>query len=163
MYKNKLNKIWNLIEKIKTDMNMIFISEFLEWFYMKLELNFCRIDPLIEISKWEIFFINLWKNIWWELNKIRPCIIISNKEYNWWNTVLIIPLKSYKWKLNNNFNTFINFSVSNWLKMNSISDLWSLKQVSKKRILTKIWILDIGDLNKIDKKLLKILWIRKRV
>jgi hypothetical protein len=40
MYQTKLNKISNLIEKIKNDINLPIISDFLEWFYEKLDLNF---------------------------------------------------------------------------------------------------------------------------
>ena len=36
MYKTKLNKIWNLIDKIKNNINLPIISDFLEWFYEKL-------------------------------------------------------------------------------------------------------------------------------
>jgi hypothetical protein len=40
MYKKKLNSILNLIEEIKSDLNLNIISEFLDWFYQKLELHF---------------------------------------------------------------------------------------------------------------------------
>ncbi len=39
MYKTKLNKIWNLIDKIKNNINLPIISDFLEWFYEKLNIN----------------------------------------------------------------------------------------------------------------------------
>ena len=81
--------------------------------------------------------------------------------YNNWNITLIIPLKSYKWKLNNNFNTFIHHSKINHLKMDSISDLCWLKQISKKRIKWFIWNLEIEQMKKIDSKLSKILDIKK--
>jgi hypothetical protein len=40
MYKTKLNKIEKFIDKIKNSINIPLISDFLEWFYEKLELNF---------------------------------------------------------------------------------------------------------------------------
>lgn len=162
MYKTKLNKIWNLIDKIKNDINLPIISDFLEWFIEKLKLNFNKKDPNIKLNKWEIYFINLWKNIWWELNKIRPCIIISEKNFNWWNTIIISPLKSYKWKINKQFNIFIKHSNNNWLKLDSIIDLWSIRQISKKRLLNKIWSIEIKYIYKINSKLWKILWIKNR-
>lgn len=161
MYKNKLNKIWNLIDTIKSDINWSIISDFLEWFYKKIELNFLNKEPNLQLSKWRIYFVNLWKNIWWELNKVRPCIIISDKKYNWWNTVLIIPLKSYKWKVNNKFNIFIKSSKENNLKLDSIVDLVAVKQVSKKRIKWYIWNIEEEYIYKMDNKLLKIFNIKK--
>ena len=161
MYKTKLNRIQNLIEKIKNDITLPLISDFLDWFLEKLDIHFNKNTPSLKLNKWEIYFVKLGQNIWWELNKERPCIIYSDKKYNWWNTVLIIPLKSYKGKINNYFNTFIK-SENNELKKDSIADLWAIRQISKKRILTKAWKINEKDLEKIDKKLIKILWIKNR-
>jgi hypothetical protein len=38
MYKTKLNKLWNLIDKFKNDITLPIISDFLEWFYEKLNI-----------------------------------------------------------------------------------------------------------------------------
>ena len=92
--KNKLDKILVLIEKIKNNKNLGVISDFLEWFYEKLNLNFNIKRVGLWFNKWDIYFINLWKNIWSELNKIRPCLIFSNFFVNKWNTIIVIPLKS---------------------------------------------------------------------
>ncbi|MBT3726638.1 hypothetical protein HOG21_02845 [bacterium] len=51
MYKNKLNKILNLIEQIKTDINLSIISDFLEWFHEKIKLNFIKKTPISKINK----------------------------------------------------------------------------------------------------------------
>jgi len=160
MYKTKLNKIQNLVEKIKNDITLPLISDFLDWFLEKLEIHFNKESPNLKLNKGEIYFVKLGQNIWWELNKVRPCIIYSEKKYNWWNTILIIPLKSYKWKVNNFFNILIK-SWHNNLKKDSIVDLWAIRQISKKRILTKAWNIDKLDLEKIDKKLINIFWIKK--
>lgn len=161
MYKTKLNKLQNLIESIKSDINLPIISDFLEWFLEKLNINFNKNTPDLKLNKWDIYFVNLWKNIWWELNKIRPCIIYSGMIYNNWSTALVIPLKSYKWKINKSFNTFINHSSINLLKMDSITDLCWLKQISKKRIKWFIWNLEQKHIEKIDSKISKILNIKK--
>jgi len=76
MWKNKLNKIWNLIDKIKNDINLPIISDFLEWFYEIIEINFNKKIPSLKLNKWDIYFVKLWQNIWSELNKNRPCIVI---------------------------------------------------------------------------------------
>jgi mRNA-degrading endonuclease toxin of MazEF toxin-antitoxin module len=161
MYRNKLNKIWNLIDKIKTEINLSIISDFLEWFYEKLNLNFSKKEPDLKLNKWEIYFVNLWKNIWSELNKIRPCIIYSWRRFNGWNTIIIIPLKSYKWKINNSINLFIKATKENNLKLDSVVDLLSIRQVSKKRVRLKKWNLESRHLERIDKYVSRIFEIKK--
>lgn len=157
MYKTKLNKIWNLIDSIKNDINLPIVSDFLEWFYEKINLNFSKETPKLSLSKWDIFFINLWKNIWSELNKTRPCLIISKWLFNNLNTVVIIPLKSYKWKLNRSTQIIIDNKL---LKKKSIIDCLSIRQIDKKRINNYVWKLKYDDLILVEKKLLKIFWIK---
>ncbi len=162
MYKTKLNKIWNLIDKIKDDINLPIISDFLEWFYDKIEMNFEKNDLNLKLSKWDIVFVKLWKNIWSELNKTRPCIVYSVKSANFWNTVVILPLKSYKWKISSDFNVFLNKSDELWLEKDSIVDLWWIRQVSKKRINKRIWKVQKELLNEIDFKILWLFWIKNK-
>jgi len=161
MYKNKLNKIWNLIDKIKTDITLPIISEFLEWFYEKLNFHFNKKEPKNILRKWDIYFVNLWKNVWSELNKNRPCIIYSWLKYNKWNTVIILPLKSYKGNTNYFFNVFIKATKYNNLKLDSIIDLSWIRQISKKRINLKRWVIEEKYLKEIDKKVLKLFQIKK--
>ena len=160
MYETKLNKIWYLIKKIKTDNTLPIFSDFLEWFYRKLELNFVENSKNFELQKWDIFYIELWKNIWSELNKIRPCIVYSKKYANKWNTVIVIPLKSYKWT-KTWFNILIKKTGLNKLKKDSIVDLTWIKQVSKNRIKWYIWKIENNILLQIDNKILNIFWIKK--
>lgn len=162
MYKNKLNKILNLIEKIKSDINLPIISDFLEWFYEKIHINFNKKYSEFIPNKWEIYFVNLWKNIWSELNKNRPCIIFSDYFFNKWDTIIIIPLKSYKWKINNSINIFLKTILTKWLEKDSLVDITWIRQISKKRIWKLIWKLDNEIILKINKKLLKILNIKNR-
>lgn len=49
MYKTKLNKILNLIEKIKNDITLPIISDFLEWFYEKIDINFNKNISWLEL------------------------------------------------------------------------------------------------------------------
>lgn len=161
MYKTKLNKILNLIESIKNDINLPIISDFLEWFYEKLNINFNKNKLDLKLNKWDIIFVNLWRNIGSELNKTRPCIVYSCKKANFWDTILIIPLKSYKWKINNEFNLFLEKSNNYWLDKNSIADFSAIRQVSKKRVNKRIWRLEKRILLDIDNKVLNIFWIKK--
>ncbi len=162
MYKKKLNKIWNYIEKIKNDINLAIISDFLDWFLEKLEIHFWnKNNKLLKFNKWDIYFVKLWKNIWTELNKNRPCIIYSDFYFNNWNDLIIIPLKWYKWNLNKKIHIYLSKKNYWFLIKDSIIDLKWIKQVSKKRIWKKIWILDKDILSKIDKKIIKIFGIKK--
>ena len=159
MYKTKLNKIWNLIDSIKNDITLPIISDFLEWFYEKINLHFNKNNPNIEISKWDIFFVELGKNIWSELSKQRPCLVISKNIYNKTNTVIIIPLKSYKWKIYSYTQVLIKHKN---LKSKSVVDCLSIRQIDKKRINNYIWKIKKQDLLRIEKKLAKIFWIKNR-
>ena len=161
MYKTKLNRINNLIERVKNDINLPIISDFLEWFFEKLDIHFNKNISNLKLNKWDIVFVKLWKNIWSELNKTRPCLVYSNKLSNFWNTVIIVPLKSYKWKININFNIFIKSSENTSLNKDSIVDISSIRQISKKRIFKRIWKLDKKYLNEIDSKIIKIFSIKK--
>ncbi|MDQ7023647.1 MAG: type II toxin-antitoxin system PemK/MazF family toxin [Candidatus Gracilibacteria bacterium] len=76
-----------------------------------------------------IYFCDLGKNIGSELNKKRPCIILSKKFINNGNTVLIAPLKSFKGKINKNYQIKFN---CNKLKNISIIDFSGIRQISKK-------------------------------
>ncbi len=159
MYKTKLNKIWNLIENIKNDINMPIISDFLEWFYEKMNIHFNKKTPSLNLSKGDIFFVNLWKNIWSELNKNRPCLVISKWLFNSLNTIIIIPLKSYKWKINKSTQVLINNDL---LKSKSIIDCLAIRQIDKKRINNYVWKIDSDDLLKVEKRILKIFWIKNK-
>jgi mRNA-degrading endonuclease toxin of MazEF toxin-antitoxin module len=137
------------------------ISDFLEWFYEKLELNFNKKYSHFIPNKWEIYFVNLWTNIWSELNKNRPCIVYSNYFFNSWDNIVILPLKGYKWKTNKSLNIFLSSSKVEWLYKDSIVDLMWIRQISKKRMWKLIWKLKQEKLISIDKKLLKVLNIKK--
>lgn len=162
MHKTKLNKIWNIIESIKNDISLPIISDFLEWFYEKLDIHFNKNDLNLKLNKWDIVFVNLWKNIWSELNKTRPCIVYSDKKANFWNTVIILPLKSYKWKIVKDFNVFVDKKEILWLEKSSIVDLSSMRQISKKRINKKIWKVWKDILKEIDYKILNLFWIKNK-
>jgi len=124
-------------------------------------IHFNKESPNLKLSKWRICFVNLWQNIWSELNKQRPCIIYSVKNANFWNTVIIFPLKSYKWRKINDFQIFIKASSINLLKKDSIIDISWIRQIDKKRILTKKWLIEKEIILKIDEKIITIFWIKK--
>ncbi|MDP2395971.1 MAG: hypothetical protein Q8S84_03570 [bacterium] len=51
MYKTKLNRILNLIENIKNDINLPIISDFLEWFFEKIDIHFNNSENNLIINK----------------------------------------------------------------------------------------------------------------
>jgi len=161
MFQNKLNKLSNLIQKIKSDINIPILSDFLDWFYDKIMLNFISTLPNLKINKGEIYFVNFGKNIWSELNKIRPWLAYSDYYFNNWETVIFLPLKSFKWKMNKNVNIFVKSDEINWLKKDSIVDISAIRQISKKRIKWYVWRINNDTLSKIDSKIKNLFWIKK--
>jgi len=157
----KINRLKNFIEHLVNDVNLSIISSFLDWFMDKLELHFLKPAPDLVFEKWDIYFVDLWKNTGNELNKIRPCLVYSKKRYNFWWTILVLPLKSFKWSYKKDFSVFVSASVFNSLKKHSIADISSLRQISKKRVLNYIWRLEKEILCDIDEKLISILWLKK--
>ena len=162
MEKNYLLKKLN--EKILNffDINHEESFFYLTWFNKKIDLHLQK-NPELKLNKWEIYFVDLWKNIWSELSKKRPCIIYTDRYFNNWETVVILPLKSFEWKkYNRNINIFIEKDKINKLKENSITDLSWIRQISKKRIWWYIWNLNEDEIFKINKKLSKFLWIKNK-
>ena len=104
--------------------------------------------------------MNLWQNIWSKLNKIRPCLIYSNYYLNWWNNIIIIPIKTYKTRLNSKIQVLIKKDELNNLDVDSIASLFNIKELSKKRIIRKIWFLDKEVIKIIDNKVKKVFEIK---
>jgi len=153
MLEKKINKFSALIKEIQNDINLFIISDFLDWFYKKININFNWKTPNLKFKKWEIYFVNLWKNIWSELNKTRPFLIYSKKSFNikWW--LVWIPLKSFKWKdLIEKVQIKILKSDKNNLEKNSICDIFYLRNISTKRVNDFIWKLEEKYLEEIDNK-----------
>jgi len=161
----KLEKFNKLVKKLlKQDVLVAVVSDFVDWFSEKLYIHFIskNENKKLKFNKWDIYFVNLWKNIWTELNKNRPCIIYSDFYFNNWNDLIVIPIKWYnKSKYNKKIHIFLSKDIFTFLYKNSLVDLKSIRQISKKRIWKKIWTLDKITLSKIDNKLQKILWLKK--
>ena len=154
MYKNKLNKIWNLIKKIKNDINLSIILDFLDWFLIKLNIHFKEKINNKFPKQWEIWNIKLWINIWSEQNwekkwwYVRPVLIIKifwTKNDN----IIILPLTKSKkpkyisYKLINTKYKFLKYYESYIL-------LDQVKTISQKRLIwNPLWKISTDDLNKI--------------
>ena len=159
----KLKEFEQLIKNyLQNEIYLPIISDFLEWFWEKIKIHFNKNTPNLKFQKWDIYFVNLWKNIWSELNKTRPCIIYSKKSFNNKNWVIIIPLKSFKWKIIEKFQVKIEKNKWNWLEKDSIVDIFQIKNISTKRLNKYIWKLDKKYFNEIDNKISNMLWLKKQ-
>ena len=157
----KIEKLREIIEKIKNSSTVETLWNFLDWFWEKLKIEFLNKKNKFIPKKWDIFYVNLWKNIWSELNKLRPCVVISKRKFNVWWTIIVVPLRSYKWKDKKYFIKIYPDDKNNLWKTSQV-DIFAIKQIDKKRLLNKIWVLDTTSLANIDNSIIKILGIKKQ-
>lgn len=98
----------------------------------------------------EIYDIDLGINIWSELQKTRPCIVISNYTFNKWDTISVIPVTSLKeYKKIGIISPTIYKNDKNNLDNDSIVLIAKLREVSKKRIQSKRWEIAWSDMKTI--------------
>lgn len=156
-----------VIQSLKETIQSLDENQKLEWESFvyrskkKIKIHFKKIEGIFVPHKWEIYYVQLWKNISTELNKKRPCIVWSEKKYNaWWN-LLILPLKTYRNKFQEWYNVVIDSTKNNWLTRKSIITITDIKSVSKNRFWGKIWNIEEKYMQIIDQKLQVILWLKK--
>lgn len=102
----------------------------------------------------DVFFISMWKNIWWEqdgkwINFTRPVIIIkkfTNQLFRW---VAITTKDKYGLY-------YYSFDLQ-YNKGRRIAILSQIRLYDSKRLISKIWTIDIYDFQKIRKKLTEFL------
>lgn len=150
---------FNTITKLTNEFNQSLLYQFLEWFTQKLQIHFEKNTPNLIPHQWSIYEVVLWQNIWSELNKTRPCIIISQDVLNKWNTIIILPLKSIKittkfWILS----VKIDNKISH-LRKQTFCSCFNIKEVSKKRLWQYIWTISNKDIKNIKKSLHIIFWL----
>ena len=155
MIKKVISRIEETINNNLNDKNNDIVHSILEWFILFLNLFFNWAKHNIIFKKWDIYIVDLWINIWSELNKKRPCIIISNDRLNRWDCVVILPLKTIKWLNKKYFWIEIKKSSINKFEKDSYTNITDIRSVSKKRISKYIWKLEKGDLLNITKKIQK--------
>lgn len=51
MHTRKINRLKNLVESLKNDINDQFISHFLMWFHQKINIHFNKKTPDLKIKK----------------------------------------------------------------------------------------------------------------
>lgn len=155
------------IQKLQTTLKSLKFDDRLEWnkfvyrLSEKIKIHFKLPKSIFIPHKWEIYYVELWKNISTELNKKRPCVVWSEKKYNTGGNLVILPLKTYNNKFNQKYNVIIVPTRFNWLIKESIITITDIRSVSKKRFWGKLWIIGEFDKQIIDQKLKNILWIKK--
>lgn len=118
------------------------------WNGLKKEINLIK-DKKINISEREIWFVSMWKNIWFEedwkwKDFLRPVVIIKISG----KTIFCISLTSKE--KNDNF----HFKI----KENSFAILSQTKHLDIKRFKYKIWITWSLSFIKLKEKLKKFLF-----
>jgi len=135
-YKNNISKIW------------IDLENYITWFNKKVHIHYNRSFVIQTIKQFNIYIVDFWQNIWVEFNKSRPALVISWKKFSSkWDNLVVIPITSYynkngKAKKVYKTDLVINNTVKNWLDNKSIIRCWSMREVSKKRLIKLIWKLE---------------------
>lgn len=101
------------------------------------------------INRFDIYLIKLNPTVGSEIQKTRPCIIISPNEMNVLNTVIVAPMTSKGFDFI--FRPKISFEGKNGLVL-----LDQIRTVDKSRFVKKLGILDIEKSREISSMLVEI-------
>lgn len=142
-FEKKLRKLLSLVDES---------TKYMRWFIGKLKIILYWKDKKI-FYKWDVIKLNLWYNIWSEINKERIAIILSPNFLNKtsWN-MIILPLTSYK-KMKK-LGKDIHYILEEYDFMEkSVVLISNIRDISKKRIIKKIWKLNKDDIDNINDKM----------
>ena len=157
-----IKRLINKVKEIANDITIPIIYQFLDWFNLVLYLHFEKKTPNIVFKQWDVYEIDLWQNIWSELNKKRPCIVFSNESFNKWNTVIILPLKGMRETTKIWIITISIDFLKSWLKKPTYCSCFNIREVSKKRIWQYIGTITKEDRKIINNSLSIIFWLKKQ-
>ncbi|AHB41834.1 hypothetical protein P148_SR1C00001G1056 [candidate division SR1 bacterium RAAC1_SR1_1] len=129
-----IKRLINKVKEIANDITIPIIYQFLDRFNLVLYLHFEKKTPNIVFKQRDIYEINLGQNVGSELNKKRPCIIISNQSFNKGNTVIILPLKGIRETTRIGIITISIDFLKSGLKKPTYCSCFNIREVSKKRI-----------------------------
>jgi len=142
------------------------LKEIINWYRKKLDIHYFHHKyDYIKFKQFDIYLADLWKNIWWEINKIRPVLIIwKTRKFLKSKTLLVVPFTSYyqnngKEKKLIPWDIIIKADSTNNLEKDSILRLRKIREISRKRIIHKLWKLENSYTSKIKEKLKEIFWI----
>jgi len=103
----------------------------------------------LKIQRYEIYLVKLNPTVGSEIQKTRPCIVISPNEMNILNTVIIAPLTSKGFDFI--FRPKITFQEKNGLVL-----LDQIRSVDKKRLVKKIGYVEEKKAKEISKTLVEM-------
>ena len=155
-----LLSIQDRVGQIIDSTNESFFEQLVDWWKRMLDYYTSIRSPQLIPNEWEIYDIDLWVGVGSELQKTRPCIIVSKNWFNKWDTVMIIPITSHKphkkiWIVS----VFISQELSNGLDNDSLIMIAKMREVSKSRIRSKRWIIAGKEYKKLKQWLQVYLWI----
>lgn len=103
----------------------------------------------MKVSRFEIYLVTLNPTVGSEIQKTRPCVVISPNELNVLNTVIIAPLTSKGFEFI--FRPKIKFQEKNGLIL-----LDQIRTVDKSRLVKKIGKVDIKKAQEISDTLVEM-------
>jgi len=103
----------------------------------------------LKVSRFEIYLVTLNPTVGSEIQKTRPCVVISPNELNVLNTVIIAPLTSKGFEFI--FRPKIKFQEKNGLVL-----LDQIRTVDKSRLVKKIGKVDIKKAQEISDTLVEM-------
>ena len=126
---------------------------FNNWNLIKQNIDFKKRNNFY-IRPREVWYINIWKNIWFEsnwksFNFKRPVLVIKNI----WTMIFVLSMTT-KWK-DNKFYYKLNHKYFN---KNSYITMSQFKTVDSKRFIEKIWKINKEDFLDIKKELKNIIF-----
>ena len=104
---------------------------------------------MVDIKRYDIVLVKLNPTVGSEIQKTRPCIIISPNEMNILKTIIIAPMTSKGFDFI--FRPKIKFENKNGLIL-----LDQIRTIDKSRIIKKIGTVDIKKAKEISKMLIEI-------
>jgi len=104
---------------------------------------------VVDVKRFEIYLIKLNPTIGSEIQKTRPCIVVSPNEMNVLKTIIVAPMTSKGFEFI--FRPKIKFENKNGLVL-----LDQIRAVDKSRLVKKIGEVDINKSKDISQMLVKI-------
>ena len=163
MIKKLLKKLQSTVYTFLDQDTFEMMERFLWWFEKLIRIHFSAKLGDFYPKKWDIYIIDLWRNVSSEIGKNRPCVIFTHKKMNHGDGLIVIPMKTYRWKIRKKWHILIRKDESRGILRDNIIDVSQMRYVSKKRITSKkIWVLDDEIVASIENKILYIFDIQKK-
>lgn len=117
MFIDYIKKIETKTQEIVSDITTESLIAYLKWFPEKLTIQFQTTTPQKFFpSRGEIYYIRLGNNVGSEINKERPCVVLSKQSFNAGDTIIVVPIKGNYKKANIS-------SYSIFIKPNTLNNL----------------------------------------